>query len=238
MKAIAVQFRGVDNVVDAYRANGMAPFAILCDKCIIHTGDDLDDDDIEQGAVHLRKFLLLLQKGGSEAKYTLQVYRLREGQEIDSTTPFKRSFNFTLWSATELSPYQERYTTQTKALEDRIDELEEKLSETEEGGPITVGKVLNGFMAMPEFRNAIAMGAIGLMSRIIPMPQKAGKVAGSDGSQAGQAQSVLTAEQVERANQAMQILARLDPDLGDNLLKIARIAERDPAKYQMFAKML
>jgi|HubBroStandDraft_5_1064220.scaffolds.fasta_scaffold51700_1 hypothetical protein len=243
MSASSVQFRGIDNVVDAYKANRMGPFAILCGKCIIHSSEDLGNEDVEVGAGELRKFLNMLRQGGSEAKYTLQVYRLKDDEEIDSSTPWKRSFNFSLWAAGDMTPYQERRYTETQQLQDRIDVLEKRLAEEmteedEEEEKLTIGKVLNGLMEMPQIKNAIAAAAIGLVSKVIPLPNMAAKVAGTDGSQAGQAQSVLTADQVDKANKAMQILSRLDPQLGDNLLKIANIAAQEPVKYQMFAKML
>jgi hypothetical protein len=242
MSASAVQFRGIENVVDAYKANRMAPFAILCGKTVIHTSEDLGNDDIDDGATQLRQFLSLMERGGSEAKYTLQVYKLREGEEIDSNTPYKRGFNFSLWAAGDLTPYQGRTYSQTQALQNRIDQLEAKLAETmtedEEDEKWSIGKVLNGFMEMPEIREAIAMGALGLVSKVLPIKERPAKVAGNDGNQTGQMVSVLTAKQVEKANNAMHILACLDPDLGDNLMKIALIAQNDLAKYKLYTKML
>lgn len=245
MSASAVQFRGIENVLAAYKANRVGPFAILNGKQILFSSEDVGNDDVEDGADELKGFLEMMKGGGSEAKYTLQTYRLKDGKDVDSSTPYFRSFNFTLFGVEELTPYAERQQSVVRQYDDRlarlekllleqaeVDELEED-EEEEEGGIVGV---LNGLVEIPEVRNAIGMAAIGLVSKIVPMQQnKNQKIAGSDGAQPG---SVLDQEQLELAQQAINILASKDAKLGDHLMKIAQVAQNDPAKYRLFAQML
>jgi hypothetical protein len=246
MSASAVQFRGVDNVLAAYKANRVGPFAILNGRQILFSSEDVEAEDVDDGATQLQEFLEMMKKGGSEAKYTLQTYKLKSGQEIDSNTAYFRSFNFTLFGAGENTPYADRQHSLVREVNERIDrleklliaereqeEIEEEDDEEEDRGVIGV---LNGLIEIPEVRNAIGMAAIGLVSKIIPMQQKQNqKIAGSDGSQPG---SVLDQEQLELAQQAINILASKDTKLGDHLMKIAQIAQNDPARYKLFAQML
>lgn len=233
--AQAIQFRGVGDVVAAYKMNDMAPWAIVCGKIPIHT---FEEDDVEAGAEELQKFLTLLKKGGSEGKYTLLVYTYKPGMDIDSSTPPKRGFGFSLWDLQGEGRFSERAGYGEKALSDRMDRIEELLTkdEGEEGG---VGGVVGALMKMPGVSQALGMMAMGLVSKILPMnTQTPAKVAGIQNP--GETKvSLLTADQSQKAQAALDILCTLDPNLGDNLMKVARVASDNWQMYEMFTtKML
>jgi hypothetical protein len=233
----AIQFRGVHDVVMAYKMNGMAPWAIRCGKTIIHS---YEEDDIEAGQQELQDFLVLLKKGGSEGKYELLVYRYTTGMDIDSKTVEKRGFGFSLWDLQGEGRFSDRAGFGDKALNDRMDRLEELILKGEEEEKEGVGGMIGAIMKMPGVSQALGMMAMGVVSKILPMNTQSApaKVAGIQ--QQGEAkQSILSADQSQKAQAALNILCTLDPNLGDNLLKVAKVASDNWAMYEMFTtKML
>lgn len=232
--------RGIEGVVEAYRLNGVGPFAVCCGKMILFSSEDLENDEVETGGEQLRGFLTLIEKSGTEGKYILQMYRLKEGEEIDSGTRFFRAFPFSLWTGEgSMQPYSRLKNDEIARLNARIEAMElaaaERELETEEedqGAMGKIGKVLNGLMDMPQVRDAI--GAF-IVSKVMPMT-KLGKVAGLEGERG--TQTVLDEDQAAKAQAAINVLAQKDPQLGDHLTAIAKIATEDPARYSFLVGML
>jgi hypothetical protein len=245
MSASAIQFRGIEVVITAYKANKVAPWAIHNGKQILFSSDGVEGDDIDEGSAQLRAVLNMMAKGGTEAKYMLAVYKLKEGQEVDSGTNYYRSFNFTLYGIDEMSPYMQRtsnmYTQEFSERMDRLEALVTKLAEDEdeeEDRPKGIMGALNGMMDNPQIQQAIAgfvLSKLGMMPAALPA---LGKVGGLEKPAADPQASILSPEQAEKAQRAIVQLCALDSKLGDNLLKIANIAKTEPNKYQMFAAML
>lgn len=251
MSASAVHFRGIDNVLLAYESNNVGPWAIENGKVIMFSSEeDVGNEDIASGGEQLRDVLKLLASGGTESKFTLKTYRIKKGDGITSSTPYFRAFNFSLWSPEdETMPYARRTNVYATQMNERLDRLESMLTAVvEKQGEIVQGEeeeekvtgvmgFINGLLENPQVQGVIGRVAMGWVAKLMPEGQQLGAV-GSVNPPPSQQGSVLKADQPAKVQQALNILVTCDPDLGDNLLKIASIARDEPKKYAMFAAML
>lgn len=250
MRSNTVSFRGVKQVLDAYTMQDMSAWSIWNGKDLMFA---YEGDSVTQGGNELRQTLDALREGGSQASYSLKVYEdLPKKAKITSSTPYSRALSFSVFALDgDDNPYQARQNTVIGALEarftamqedmmgrmlKRMDEDDKKKEEVivEKSG---IGALLNGLLEMPEIKQAIAMGAVSLMSKIMPMNKGAlpAKVAGTS---QGETVSVLNDDQVGKVQRAIDILCTKDPALGDHLLKVAELATNSPNKYKMFTGML
>jgi hypothetical protein len=238
----SIQFRGVEAVVEAYRMNGVGPFAVWCGKIILYSSEDLDADDVDAGAAELLAWLKLMERGGTEGKYMLATYKLKDGEEIDTGTKIFRGFHFSLWTVDgAMQPYTRLKNDRLDELCDRMEALEQRhidraleIEEEDQGVMGKVGKVLNGLLDSPQIKDAI--GAF-LISKVMPM-SKLGKVAGLDTASPAKQKTVLDEEQAAKAQAAINVLATQDPKLGDHLQGIAKIAVENPTQYNWLVSML
>jgi hypothetical protein len=256
MRSSTVAFRGTKQVVGAYRANDMAPWAICSGKDIMFA---FEEDDMEQGAQMLEEMLRKMEEGGSMAVYHLLTYEMADlgpSKKIKSNTPITRSFPFKIWyndgqADDNYGPtYQGRRQLQAEAeervkkLEDEIkylkDRIESEEQQEEEERPGGIAGIISGFMEMPGMKEALTAKLVGFVNeKIFPMKQnRPAAVAGIQAPPDVEAQSILTPEQQTRAQNALNLLCTLDPMLGDHLEKIARIAVENPGQYNWLVGML
>jgi hypothetical protein len=250
MRDDAVAFRGRKQVVDAYIANGMAPWGIVHGKELMFAHECIS---VEEGEGMLTQTLQRLHEGMSKAVFELRVYKLRKGEEILSNTAHARAFRFRLYSEEDPSPFDLARTVvnrqaqeeidamklQLKQLQDRMDQDKVEVEEEEEG--MSIGKVISGVIEMPGVKAALQDKLVGFIQSIVPLrsnnPRPAA-VAGVEPVPTGQGQVVLETGQIEKVQQAINQLATRDPVLGDHLLKVAKIATDNPGKYNMLVGML
>ena len=245
MRSSAVQFRGPKQVVEAYMVNDMAGWSIwptARDMMFAYEGGDMDE-----GASLLRQTITRLREGGSEAAYTLKVYDdLKKNTKITTATPASRSFQFGLYELEgDDTPYQKRQLSTMGALERRFEVMqdqfmtkvlrkmdEDEKREAEPEKPGGLAGILNGFLDHPGVKEALiskVMGWVGnLMAPGSPRPVPA-QVAGLE----GESPAVVSPEQYKKLEQAISILAKADPEIGDHLLSLALIARDNPKKYAM-----
>jgi hypothetical protein len=245
MRASAVQFRGIDQVIDAYEQNDMPSWSIWPSK------EDMTfayvTDDTGDGANMLRACLEKLRNGQTEGIYKLKVYDdLDPDAKLNSKTPASRSFNFSLWGSDEENPTGKRNTGIMGRMEARLVQMQDEMvgaildkidrEEEEERQPEKVGGVmgfLNGVFEMPGVKEWIGAAAVSLASKIVPMNNRQpapAQVAGVGGATSG--------SQVDRAKAAVEVLASVDPMVGDHMEKLARMAVEEPGKYKMALSFL
>lgn len=251
MRSNSVAFRGVGQVVEAYKANDIAPWAIVTGAGKVQdVMFAYEEDDIEAGASMLEECLKRMKAGSSSAAYSLRTYKLKGVKEIESNTTWCRSFPFKLYNEEDedYSPFEagrRHYARDAdekiKALQEQIDVMKKRQEEEEEEEderPEGIGGIVSGIFNDPTFKPIIMQAIAGFVSKIIPMPMpQPAAVAGiDDGQQA--LQSVLESGQPEKVQGAINILCAKDPLLGDHLLKLAEISIKNPGQFQSLLGML
>jgi hypothetical protein len=261
-KARTVQFRSVDQVVDAYRLQDIPCFCVWCEGV---PQFPYEPTDIEDGAAYLQTLLEVIGKN-SAAIYTLCLYKTVPEGELNNKTPFRCAFNFQLRRQGEDGSFPqptgggnyemmrllEMMQTSIKKLELRLDEQVDDDEEEEPRipqpsrlgvlgeilshpfmGPIA-GELADKFVPGSGAKIAAAMA----MQQSMPSPPAAGKpggrLSGIPGAPAGQ----LSADQETKLTAAMETLRKLDPELGDHLLKLAQYAEKNFPGYQQLVAAL
>ncbi len=248
MRSNAVQFKGIDQVVEAYEMNEMASWSIWNGPNLMFA---YEDDAMDEGAKMLKQAIEMLQKGQSEGAYTLKVYKDAPG-EIRSNTPYSRAFNFHLFGEGETkSPqaaranniigvindrFQEMQATILGRVLDKIDAEDEEDAKPEKAAGLM--GMINGLLENPQIQIAVANKLGAFVTGLLGIPQGPQAIAGINPGTNNQPPVSLSAEQEDKINQAIDILAACDPQLGDNLLKIAAIARDSPGKYSMYVSML
>jgi hypothetical protein len=235
----SVQFYGIETALEAYDNQKIPAWGLF------QAGQFLakyDGTDLDEGATLLETFLRKIEigyGGNDQTTYTLCVYE-NPGGKITSKTPYDGSFNFRL--VQRLEAHQGNLQNQDERI-GRI--IEEKLAaagigaadeeDEEPAGPWNaIGKLLDH----PEIKQALASRVIGFVDRFLgggsaPLP-----VQQQPAPAAAMGAVTLSAEEIERVNQAVAILVERDPEIGSHLMAIANVAQADPAKYRSLISML
>jgi hypothetical protein len=252
MRSNTVAFRGVGQVVEAYKANDIAPWAIVTGMGKVQdVMFAFEEDDIEAGATMLEECLKRMKAGSSSASYSLRTYKLKGVQEIESNTSWARSFPFKLYNEEDedYSPFEagRRHSMREaderiKALQEQIDILKKQQEEQdeEEDKPEGMAGIISGIFNDPVMKPFIMQTIAGIVSKIIPMPSgMPAQVAGiGNGAATAPVESVLEEGQPEKVQHAVNVLCTRDPKLGDHLLKLADISVKNPGQFSMLLGML
>jgi len=255
----AVQFFGVKAVLDAYENMGYPAWSILQAKQFQFK---YEGEDQAEGYQLLEKLLnSLMATRGSTAIYTLRVYaddtlsRPTKGPnrgkvKIYESTPYDGSFNFRLYEEQELDLQQARGTNSMFNLQKRMETMEELLKQMveQQNEPEQdqepeqldgIAGVLKQMMDMPQVKEAIAGKVVQMVTTgldkiggLFNQPAAPARIAGPTDAPASKMIDV------QKLNQALVDLASVDPELTENLVKLARIAKRDPDQYRSLVGML
>jgi hypothetical protein len=245
--ASGIQFRGMDHVMAAYDNNKIIAWAVLYGKLINAKYIGINQHEAREA---LRIFLTQLKMSDTTAVYTLNLYEdLPKNAKIKASTEPDLAYNFIVVDAE--APRHARYAEITQInsdLQNRITALEARLAIADEDDDDdedenSVGGIVSGLFKDPRVQEWIKTKAIGLADKFLAgQPAKILPMQTSQAAKVGAVTSddpiLINEDQQDKCNQALEILVRCDPSLGDNLMKIAKIAENDPGKYQMFSKML
>jgi len=250
MKSNGVQFRGEEQVLKAYQMNDMGPWSLWQGNNMPFVSEE---DDVNAGADLLRQAMAMLKEGGSEATYTLRVYKKIPEGGIRSNTPFDRSFNFSIYNPGAVgSPFQQRTSAVIGVMNARFEEMQanimerlldklDKEDEDEEAekkkGPGGVVGMLNGLLENPQIKDLLMKKVADLIGSFLGTSPTVGAI----GSLPGMEQPVplsLEEEQITKIKEAVAILAQHDKKIGDHLLKLAALARDNPHKYKMGLQML
>jgi hypothetical protein len=239
----SVQFYGIEKALAAYTNQDVPKWGLFQGAQFLCK---YDGPDVAAGAELLSAFLSEIEtgyNGNAHTTYTLCVYDgLPNAEKITSKTPYSGSFNFQL---VERLQVKNDYGGSQDERIGRI--LEEKLTaagiiggidedeDDEPAGPwAAIGKLLDH----PEIKNAIAARAIGLMDRFLGGGASAGQIYQPAAPAAAMGAVAITQDEIDRCNQAVQILVTVDPQIGSHLMAIAEVAAKDPVKYKQLISML
>lgn len=234
--AKGVQYRGVASVIRAFENLGLAKWAIIYDNNVFHKYQD--DNKAESDAL-FKQVIKALEAESSTAIYTLRFYEgLPKASKIKFSTEADYAFNFTLYDDLTPSPYYQHRNSQFQLLEEKLTKIEAKLNaydqdddpNEKEGG---IGGFLNGLVEDQDVKTWIKEKMMGLADKIISpsgtlnlqtQPATMGNITQDS-------EVLIDEEQHNKLQSAVDILIRIDPKLGDNLLDIAQAAQKNPTKY-------
>jgi hypothetical protein len=245
MPGVAIQFRGIEQIMQAYEFNNVPSWAIAC-------GGDIPfqfvTDSLDEGAQALQQCLDVLKKGHSSATYQLRCY-IHPPDAIDNKTPFNLSCKFTLWADEESGSITGLHHVR-EVINDRLDKIEQKLSGDQDDRPQGLAATLGAILQRPEILGAIATRVFGLVDKLLggaaAVTGRPASMAGVPGpetqdqgfDQVAQLYAQLPEDERIQFDQAIEILLQKDPHIGTHLAKLARILRDQPDKYKLYASML
>lgn len=221
--AKAVQFRGLDNVLEAYDNAKIEAWSIWNDKQFLTKGIDRES---------LVAFLECLNDGESKGVYTLRVYEDVDNiKAIKAKTDYDGSFNFILHQYTEAdkSSYYGRLTEKITALEEKISGVEPQ--EEKE----TLGSIAMNLLKEPaQLAQMIDIGRaiLGMRPLYNNMQQSYQSLPANT---IGNVNAIDTGE---RIGKALLTLEKNDPKLVQHLEKLAAMSEKNLQGFQSLLSML
>ncbi len=237
MRSNAVLFKGVDQVVTAYLKIDIAPWALW------GTGKDLifsySGQDSNEGLQLLQQALEMLAQNESQAILTLKVYDDLKGK-ITSATPYSNSFNFALFDPEDgmvhMPPKKSALLGRITALEELI--LQQKKDETEPKSATFMDKI-GAIMDRPDVQDMLIKNVVGYVKKIFggtqPISTMGNVQQPQPQGQSGSAWESVSADQQAKLQQAMEILMKRDPLIGDHMLALANMSVD---RYNMALKFL
>jgi len=256
--ASAIQYRGITSILQGFDEAEISTWAVVYNRQII--GRSAGKSQVESRE-ELETFLKSIAKSNTTAQYTLNLYDgLKDKKKIRLTLEPDISANFVIYDSEDNpSPVYSGRRNMYADIVDRLDALDAKMalrtkaeeedSDEEDGVGETGGGILgaiNKILDNPRVQEDIGTWLIGLAKSIkISLPQltpppmtKEVAQMGNTGQQLAEGEPAITQEQAEKIQRSVQILASLDPNLGDHLEKIALVAQQNPRKYNNLIGML
>jgi hypothetical protein len=249
----AVQFVGAPNVKQAFEnvhVGGIIHWAIFNGKSLL---EKYDRDDPDESKQLFDAYIDALSANRSTSLYRVQTYEdLPAGGKIKPSTEPDRVFQFKLFLPDQAGtmsgfnsygsdPAMEKIMAKLDAMEAKIAVLQSDDGEDEEkvGG---FGASIMKFLEIPAVQQKIAGVFENFVDQLIPPKrmQNYPLVTPSHGAPAAMNGVPGNDEQiqVEKINNSIIELYKIDKTLGDNLEKLAAIAKADPARYRSLITML
>lgn len=239
----SVQIYGMDDLVTAVRNRDCPSWAIFDKSQFLFKREDTD---IESSIQFLERVLESIQH--SRATYTIKFY---EGSpKIKQNTPCDGSLNFVLTDEESHGTLLAGWGSKLKRpaidpkLEERLERIEAVLTaEVEEvSAEKTIGSIAMDYLSDPQKLLALITGVKNLfadapgLGPMQPLPQHILRPA-AVGS-VGEGPVISDEERYQRVASAIDRLEAKDPAFLDHLEKLAALAEKNPAMYQMAVKLL
>jgi hypothetical protein len=237
---------GIEPALSYYTTHGTPYFALYIGKPTARHGNVMMHnwkgriEEVEEAAQHIRE--RFMDTGiDSRTRYTLAWWD--ERPKMTKGTPDEApSGSVVFVCATEeqisgrIEGYRERIgyvnneiVSRLAAIEARLQKEEEDDDEEEEQQP-EQSAVLGALMQNPAVVNTIQTLLMRIADGVVPAPVPvASKLAGVEDP---------VEFDTEKLNRALVILKRADPNLEDDLLKLARMAEDNPKQFAWLLKML
>lgn len=245
--AKGVQFRGIPQILTAFQNMKLVKWCVKYDKNI---NAKYEGESETESNEMLSEFLKMLSSSGGSSVYTLCVYEdLKKGVKIKPSTEPDYSFNFTLFNMEEFpNPFIGARVSTNQQILDKLTAMEARMLKYETEGPEEeerVGGVLgmiNGIVDDPRFKDKIIDRVFTLADDLFKktpiVPISPNRNLGAVGSVTEESPILIDESQHVKLQSAIDTLIRIDPALGDNLLKIAESAKNNPSKYKGMISML
>lgn len=238
----SVQFYGIEKALAAYENQAVPAWGLFQGGQFL---SKYDGPDIDAGGQMLEQFLKAIEtgyNGNAHTTYTLCVYEgLKDGEKITSKTPFSGSFNFQL--VERMQAHGVNMQSQAEQIGKIVaDQLAAHgigaVDEDEDEEPAGPWAMIGKLMEHPQIKDAIATRAIGFIDRLLGGGSPAGYQQPAPAPAAAMGAVAISQEEIDRANQALQMLAGVDNEIGSHLMRLAEVATTDPAKYKNLISML
>lgn len=238
--AAAIQFRGMDDVLDAFAHRNVEAWSLFQGKQFLFRG---------MGSGELIPILERIARG-SNVIYTLKVYEdLTDASSIKSNTPDDGSFNFKLHADDDgagrgVNAY---FDQRFKLIEEKIAGIgavdDEPETFVDAIGRAVVDKVgtpggleelvsfIKGIFSPAQPVPAVEYGNAGFHNA--PRPQTVGNVHTNTNNM-----SQTLEEQGARITAAVEILHANDPKIAEHLEKLAKMSQKDKGQFQFLISML
>jgi hypothetical protein len=234
----SVQFRGISNVVKAYVNMDVPRWGLFQGNQFLMK---YDGNEVSEGKQLLEDYLEALDLRSADGNtYTLCIYDNPAGK-INSATKYDGSFNFRLvdnFDDHAQSRMSGVYEQRIKGLEDKITELTTEPEDEPEPSAMqnlwgAVGKILEH----PQVQQALAGKILTLIDGVGDTITGIFKPVAKMRPAAIGTTTDVNAENA-KLQEAVNILVKVDNQLGTHLLQLAKVAEADPKKYQSLISML
>ena len=232
--AFQTELNNANSVVEWFSSNAENPYFS------VWLGSNISfqfcQDDFELAKQKLQENLEAAEQNKNYNKYTLKIHpELNKDGYIDNKTPVISSITFKCYDKatdTTLQPLERYQPTpamveilnKLNGLEQRFaaQEVEEEEEEEINEPPKTIGEVVAAYLADPMIKNLLVNLGMKLLNGNKPVTALAG----------------VPTEQEEKIAYAIEVLKQADPTLGDDLLKLAAIAQQDPQQFNFLLSML
>jgi hypothetical protein len=234
-------FVGIENILDWYETNANNPYFSVWQGKLMKFG--YNDEDKDKGKLLLADNLQAYQQGGHNEVLTLKLHPKKEKNGyITDKTPICASANFRvneLQSMGNIYPYISQQQQQPNdlilqklnAIETRLNSIEEEdEEEIEEEKPQGINGVINNLFANEQIQMAM-VGIISNFAQKLLTPKQ--PVQNTVTALAG-----INSNDDEKINIAIDTLKKYDESLGDDLLRLADIAENNNSQFNFLISML
>jgi len=208
------------------------------------------DDDISQGKDVLETNLRAFEEQNITDLFVLKLHPSTDkGGFITDKSPVVASLNFrpaAQYNPAQMAGQEMNFPRNPgmQRLADEIRELREarEYQEPAQSDDPGILGAINKILSTPGVAEAVTPLIAGLSGFLLksmgmPVPDPAVAAAQAPAVSAGML-SGISADQDDKVNQALDILEPLDPELGDDLLRLAALAQKDPAQFKMLLSML
>lgn len=211
------------------------------------------DDDISQGKDVLETNLRAFEEQGITDLFVLKLHPSTDkGGFITDKSPVVASLNFR--PASQYNPAQmagqEMHFPRNPGMQRLADEIKELREAREYQEPAQsddpgILGAINKILSTPGVAEAVTPLIAGLsgfllksMGMPVPDPARSETQIRSESPLSNGVLSGISPDQDDKINQALDILEPLAPELGDDLLRLAALAQKDPAQFKMLLSML
>jgi hypothetical protein len=234
----AVQFRGINNVIQAYENMDIGPWGLFQGSQFLMK---YEGSDVDAGADLLKQYLNTLDLRSSDGNtYTLCIYD-SPGVKINNATKYDASFNFRLvdnFADHQDSKIGSVYEQRLSGIEQSLKALTADPEPEELSAKDKFFGMVSTILEHPEVQRALAVKVVTIMDSL------GDSITGIFKKPAQYAPAAIgnvappAADENAKLQEAVTILVTVDNQLGTHLLQLAKIAQADPKKYNNLISML
>lgn len=242
-------FVGIDNILNWYETNAEQPYYSVWQGKLLKFG--YNEDDKDKGSVLLQDNLMAYQQGGHNEVLILKLHPKKEkGGFITDKTPISASANFRvneLQPYVGLTPYFPQNNSGNDAIMQKLNGIESRLTaieeepedyeENEQQQPQKISglDILNNLLQQPHIQEKLINFGVSLLNKIVP-PKQPPAMAINGINDIGE--DINDIGEDERLRTAIESLKQVRPQIVEDLVGLAHIAQTDPSKLGFILSML